>query len=292
MQKDSTPEKPVRQASTVILIRKDSEQYTVYLMKRNTKSGFMGGLYVFPGGVVDPLDRDVFFWQDHMDMTIEDPDMEDAVGFSMAAIRETLEEAGVFLAKMDQKTQADFDHICEYRLKQTLSPSWFKNKVKDENWTLECSRLKKWSHWITPLLMKKRFDTRFFIVQMPDHQECRPDNREAMHGIWLHPLTALEQNLTGEVPLSPPTVVTLTQLLEYPAFSDLMVYIENKGWGPAIAPRMVLSPNGPVILEPWDPDHAGDYSVDTSDFSQKVLPPGTPFSRIWCDNGIWKPVGL
>lgn len=292
MQEASNTQKTIRQASTVILIRQVSDEYEVYLMKRNSKSGFMGGLYVFPGGVVDPLDRDVSFWNGYADVMIDKSDIEDAMGFSIAAIRETLEEAGIFLAKMDGKTPADLSHICEYRLKETLSAGWFREKVVSGNWILELSCLKKWSHWITPELMKKRFDTRFFMVRMPQNQECQADERETMHGIWLHPLKALELNLTGEIPLSPPTVVTLTQLLSHPSFQDLVTFIENKPWDPPIAPRMVLSPAGPVILEPWDPEFGSDADMDTSGFHRKLLAPGKPFSRIWCDNGIWRPVSL
>lgn len=291
----------LRKASTVILVREKNKAFEVYLLRRSTKSGFMGGLYVFPGGVVDPEDNGFDSWSPHIDMApgqIEQQlgghlfSNEDALGFSIAAIRETLEEAGVFIASLKDKTQKDVEDICAFRLNEGLPRSWFRTKMMDENWILSFSSLGRWSHWITPELMKKRFDTRFFIVFMPENQTCVPDNMETKHGIWIAPQTALEQNLEAQIPLSPPTVVTLTQLLKFKNLEDLKQEIQTRSWGEPVSPRLVPSSNGPVILEPWDPECHADCKIDTSDFSKKVLPPGSWFSRIWCDKGVWKPVGL
>ncbi|MBW2654915.1 MAG: NUDIX domain-containing protein [Deltaproteobacteria bacterium] len=298
--KKNTPP-PLREASTVILVREKNKTLEIYLLRRSTKSGFMGGLYVFPGGVVDPEDLDLDHWSPHIDILPDQIEKqlgantfstEDTLGFSIAAIRETLEEAGVFIASGKDKTQKDIDDICTYRLKRDLPKSWFRTKMINENWTLSVSSLGRWSHWITPKLMKKRFDTRFFLVFMPENQTCVPDNMETNHGIWLTPQNALEQNLEARIPLSPPTVVTLTQLLKFNHLNDLEHQIQTRSWGDPVSPRLVPSSNGPVILEPWDSMYDKDCDIDTSNFSQKVLPPGSQFSRIWCDKGVWKPVGV
>jgi hypothetical protein len=138
--------------------------------------------------------------------------------------------------------------------------------------------------------MKKRFNTRFFIVEMPKGQECQPDNRETEHGVWLTPEKALTANLFGKVPLSPPTLVTLSELMKFKTMQALRDEMETRHWGPPIAPRMVHTPNGPVLLEPWDPDCDTDAAVDSSGYAGKVLKPGENFSRLWCDSGVWKPV--
>jgi 8-oxo-dGTP pyrophosphatase MutT (NUDIX family) len=292
---------PLRAASTVILVREKNKILEVYLLRRSTKAGFMGGLYVFPGGVVDQEDFGVDFWASNIDIT---PDQikkqlggntlssENALGFSIAAIRETLEEAGVLIASGKDKTQKDFERISFYRLNADLPEFWFKTRIVRENWILSFSSLGRWSHWVTPELMPKRFDTRFFIVLMPENQTCMPDNMETKHGIWIAPDEALEQNLEGKTPLSPPTVVTLTQLLGFNNLDDIKKEILTHSWGDPITPRLVPSSDGPVILEPWDTIYDSDCDIDTSDFSKKVLSPGSWFSRIWCDNGIWKPVGV
>ena len=299
MDKPTPP--PLRQASTVILVREKNEAFEVYLLRRSMKSGFMDGLYVFPGGVVDPEDKGFESWAPFVDMHPDEIEKqlggaafsgEDVLSFSIAAIRETLEEAGVLIASTKNKSKTDLDHICTFRLNKDLPKSWFRTKIMDENWTLSLSSLGKWSHWITPVLMKKRFDTRFFIVFMPEGQTCTPDDTETKHGVWLTPQKALEKNLDLSVPLSPPTVVTLTELLKYKNLNELRQELQARTWGDPLAPRLVPSPNGPVIIEPWDPLWASGCEIDTSGFSKKILPPGAWFSRIWCDNGVWKPVAL
>ncbi|MCP4022196.1 MAG: NUDIX domain-containing protein [Desulfobacteraceae bacterium] len=298
---ESIPSTPaLRPAATVILIKDHQKKIEVYLLKRNTKSGFMGGLYVFPGGVVDQEDHDPKLLADHVDIDVREvqqqlgqgSDDEDAAAFGIAAIRETLEEAGVFFAKNRETINTDFNEMNQYRLQQDQTPGWFNEKVIEKNFILKISSLAPWSHWITPMLMKKRFDTRFYIALMPEGQECEVDNKETTHGIWLPPMEALELNLAGKIPLSPPTVVTLTQLLKYGDVNSLKDYIKTAVFGAPIAPRLVLSKNGPVILEPWDPMCGTDEDVDTDHFSDKVLPPGKDFSRIWCDKGLWKPVSI
>jgi 8-oxo-dGTP pyrophosphatase MutT (NUDIX family) len=292
---------PLRKAATIILVREKNNILKVYLLKRSTKSAFMGGLYVFPGGVAEPEDFGIESWIPHIDLSREQIakqlggdtiSTDDIFGFSIAAIRETLEEAGVLIASAKGRLKQDFDRIARHRLKKDLPNGWFRIKIATEHHTLSLSELGRWSHWITPKLMKKRFDTRFFIVFMPEGQTCVPDKMETEHGIWLSPLTALEQNLETEIPLSPPTVVTLTELLKFDNLNQLKQEIRNRPWGIPIAPRLKSSSNGPVILEPWDPDWDSDIKIDTSAFLNKVLPAGSRFSRIWCDKGVWKPVSV
>ncbi len=299
MDKPAPP--PLRQASTVIIVKEKDQAFEVYLLRRSMKSGFMDGLYVFPGGVVDPEDKNFESWAPYVDLS---PDqiqhqlggtalpLDDVLSFSIAAIRETLEEAGVLIASMKDKTKTDLDDICTFRLNRDLPKSWFKTKIMEENWILSLSSLGRWSHWITPALMKKRFDTRFFMVFMPEGQTCIPDDTETKHGIWLTPKKALEKNLDLTVPLAPPTVVTLTELSTFKNLSELRQALQARTWGEPLAPSLVVSPNGPVIIEPWDPLWNSDCVIDTSGFSEKILPPGSWFSRIWCDNGVWKPVGV
>lgn len=290
---------PLRKASTVILIRERNHDAQVFLLRRSNQSGFMDNLYVFPGGVVEPEDRGFESFAPYVDLSRDEVEKnlggegfpwEDAFCFAIAAIRETLEEAGVLMASTQDRDAQDLERICMARLGKNLPSSWFRSRVVEENWILSLSSLRRWSHWVTPESMKKRFDTRFFIAVMPEGQTCMPDNTETQHGIWLSPQKALEQNLSGVTPLAPPTVVTLTQMLEYRNFSDLHEAMSTRPWGNPLAPRLVRSPAGPVIIEPWDPIWPMECGIDATKLADKILPAGSWFSRIWCDNGIWKPV--
>jgi 8-oxo-dGTP pyrophosphatase MutT (NUDIX family) len=290
---------PLRDAATVILVRGRETFFETYLLRRSTKSGFMGGLYVFPGGTVDTPDRGTTNWLPFIDLPAKQVeqqlgtttfDLDSAVAFGVAAIRETLEEAGVFIASFTDKSESDFARAAGLRLKKKRNDDWFGNLIRSEKWTLLFSHLGPWSHWITPERMNKRFDTRFFIVPMPDHQQCVPDNLETKHGIWLSPMAALKQNLSGQTPLSPPAVVTLTELSRFRSLSDLMHHMASRPWGDPISPVMLPSNEGPVIIEPWDHQFETPEAIRLKNLSKKELPPGESFSRIWCDRGQWKPI--
>ena len=75
MRPEGQPDRPLREAATVILLRDSAAGPEVLLVKRNPKQHFMGGAWVFPGGSAQEEDGDE----------------------SRTAIRELEEEAGIRL---------------------------------------------------------------------------------------------------------------------------------------------------------------------------------------------------
>ncbi len=286
-------------ASTLILVRDEGDKFEIYLLRRSSQSGFMPGNYVFPGGVVDPEDSDVDLWSGHINLNRaqvmtrfgEGLNQEDAITHGIAAIRETFEEAGVLLARQNGGTGRDLDNLLDQRLVGSLSKTWLGELVAAGEWTLGFSELVPWSHWITPEIRSKRYDTRFFVAFMPEGQECRPDKRETTHGIWVSPEKALRGNLKGEIPLSPPTVCTLHEFLKTPGVGDLRKELETRSWGEARIPRLVPMTGGALLLLPWDPNyHDQEIKTETKSLGKRVAPLGNPFSRIWYSDGLWRPI--
>jgi hypothetical protein len=215
----------------------------------------------------------------------------ETLAYGIAAIRETFEEAGVFLALKRDKNSEDLKWICKMRLSGDLLKGWFLKFVASEGWILALSVLSRWSHWITPELMKRRYDTRFFVASLPPGQHCQPDARETTHGIWISPEKGLAGNLAGEIPLSPPTLITLHQLLKYPTLKDLEKEAKIRRWGKVFLPRLVQLDQGMVIVEPWDTQYLQkEIDIDSNELETSILPVGKSFSRIWYHNGIWRPV--
>ena len=297
------PEPPaLPPAATLILLRPHGGELQTYLLRRSSNSGFMPGLFVFPGGRVDPADGDEAFWSGHLDLT--PPALRERLGrgiepsaalrYAVAAIRETFEEAGVLFASLADAGPAAWRRAGERRLKEGLRHGWLRNWVETEGWTLTLSDLWPWAHWVTPVGMPRRFDTRFFAAVLPAGQDGRPDLRETTEGLWISPRQALVQNMEGRTPLSPPTLVTLHELLGYPNLERLQQGLKNRGWGERIFPRLVSlgKGRGSVIIEPWDPMYArSDMRLDTAELPNRLLAAAAPFSRLWNDRGIWKPVG-
>jgi 8-oxo-dGTP pyrophosphatase MutT (NUDIX family) len=289
----------LRPAATVILVREARTGLQVYLLKRSAQSGFMGGKYVFPGGTLDTADRDASFWRNRIDMDSQAVEhrlggglsAETVLAYGVAALRETLEEAGVFLAHRNSHAAADYERIAELRLSTELSKDWFSSLVESEDWILEFSQLYRWAQWITPVRMKHRYDTRFFLVFMPDGQRCAPDTRETVHGLWVTPEEGLRGNLSGKIPLSPPTLVTLYQLLAHKDPNSLKADLSTRQWEKALEPNMVITSAGPLILEPWDPEwHRNTLEVEKKYLVDNILSPEEPMSRIWLHEGLWLPV--
>lgn len=298
MKSASASPKEIRPASTVILVREQTQELQVYLLKRSTGSGFFPGNYVFPGGTLDPDDQQIEFWQHHVDLSAEERlkvfgtelEAEGIIAYGVAAIRETLEEAGVFLARKDRVAKGSFEGTGQRPLAGESQEGWFRKKVSDQGWVLSFSNLFPWSHWITPQGMPKRFDTRFFIALMPEGQVCSPDDQETVHGLWISPEKGLQGNMQGELPLSPPTVITLHELLPFKTLDGLIKASCLRSWGHPRLPILMKLAQGAVIVEPWDLQYGKAIKIDPAGLPEKVAPVGEPFSRIWLNQGIWRPI--
>ncbi len=290
---------PIAEAATVILTRQHAVGLQIYLLQRSTRSGFMAGNYVFPGGTLDPEDRNSELYARYSDLDLftiadrfgGDLSPERALAFCVAAIRETLEEAGAFLARHDEDPDDKLAQVCDLRLTAGLEKNWLAKLVAGKGWHLSLTALSRWSHWITPAQMTRRYDTRFFLARMPAGQSCQPDSCETVKGLWISPKKALAGNLDGTISLSPPTLVTLHELLGYQNLKDLQAGARHRSWGPAITPRLVPLAKGAVIVEPWDPQYREkEIRIDPKQLPAAVLPVGEPFSRIWYDGHLWRPV--
>jgi len=292
-----TSTKP-QMASTVILIREHNGELQVYLLKRSIRSEFFPETYVFPGGKVETEDQAFGLWKAHVDLDNEEIyqrlggslTVEKALAFGVTAIRETFEEAGVLLAYRNEHTREESDRIQDWRQGEELPKGWLNNIVASDGWMLAFSRLFRWAHWITPEGMPKRYETRFFLVFMHPGQECEPDARETTHGVWINPEKGLMKNLQGEIPLSPPTLATLQELLQYSNKRDLKKEVQARTWGEALLPRMFNLPEGKLILEPWDPVSKKKLEIETKGLKINFLTIGEPFSRLWYNGRIWRPV--
>jgi hypothetical protein len=60
------------------------------------------------------------------------------------------------------------------------------------DWRLDLREMAYFSHWLTPVIRPKRFDTRFFVRLAPPAQEAMPDMGEALELLWLTPDEALD----------------------------------------------------------------------------------------------------
>lgn len=297
---DQHPEAAVPEpAATVVLARDQEKGLQVLLLKRSAKSRFMGGNYVFPGGRVETADYNVDLWQPHLDLQ---PDVisrrhggdltgDEALANAIAAIRETFEEAGVLLACRHNPYADELQTVWDRRLAGELSPDWLQKLLRRGQWILQPSRLFSWSRWITPEKMRYRYDTRFFVARMPEDQVCLPDMQETVHSMWISPGEALWNNLAGKIPLSPPTLVTLHEMLPCARLQNLEDAATKRRCSMPLKPRLISDGKEKIILEPWDPEyHRSQVRIDVSALRLKIASVGKSFSRLWFSDGVWIPI--
>jgi len=115
--------------------------------------------------------------------------------------------------------------------------------------------LVKFSRWITPREVQIRFDTHFFLAELPSGQEARVDGEECIDMGWFTPAGALEAHEREEIMLVFPTIKHLEQLGAFGTVLELLQYARGREVLP-IEPRVVVEGEVARILLPGDPGYA------------------------------------
>ncbi|MFL2526908.1 MAG: NUDIX hydrolase [Candidatus Azotimanducaceae bacterium] len=211
----------IRLAATVMLLKDADEGLTVYMAKRPGK-GVFPDIYVFPGGKVDEAD-----WASDICYGLSDEEASSnmnldsgALRYWVAAARECFEECGVLLVRSNGRLintlSAKDKKQHQFSREKLLSDEWsFHSICETENWSIDCASLAYFSHWITPELAPKRFDTRFFIAAMPEGQTAIAHEKEIMNAQWVSPAVALENFHASKWKMIDPTIRSLETLTQF-----------------------------------------------------------------------------
>lgn len=142
-----------KDAATLVLIDRSGSEPALLMGKRHTAHAFMPDTYVFPGGRRDRHDGRVPV-ADRLHPAVEDKLLQKmaspahsarAQALAIAAVRETYEEVGVFIAGPGQPSgQKSWAAFAERNIAPRLSP------------------LRYIARAVTPPRQNRRFDTRFF----------------------------------------------------------------------------------------------------------------------------------
>ena len=284
---------PVRPAATLMLVRDGPDELVrggpedppttgehagpalqVLMLRRNPRSTFAGGAYVFPGGAVDPDDGSLV-----ADAIAGRTDGEasailgvDAGGLAywVAAIRECFEEAGVLVAEREDGSVVDFgdgrvaERFASYRADVVAGRLRFADLCRREGLRLPAGQVHYFAHWITPGGQPRRFDTRFFVTAMPPGQHPAHDAVETVDNRWVAPVEALAGHRIREMGLILPTIRTLSAITRFRTSRELLEAADAAAMAPFPADRFVSDGHGRRIRLPGDRGHA---------------PVATPFGR-------------
>ena len=234
---------PTRDASTVVLLRDAADGPEVYLLRRAGTMAFAAGMYVFPGGSVDPRDGEPATawagpapaeWAGWLGC-----DESLALALVRAAVRETFEESGVLLAGPDDvSVVADTtgDDLESDRLALLDRRASMADVLARRGLVLRSDLLRPWAHWITPEFEPKRFDTRFFVAAVPPGQLARDVSGEADATGWLPVRDAVAGHEAGALAMLPPTIESLRDIAGHATVDDVLAAPREVR---AVLPRLV-----------------------------------------------------
>jgi 8-oxo-dGTP pyrophosphatase MutT (NUDIX family) len=283
-----------RPAATVLLLREGGDGVEVLAIRRHEKLAFMGGMWVFPGGSVCPADASA----DALARipapsrtgcprlaTMEGEPLEQnaCLALAVAACRETFEETGVLLASDAAGNQIGSElaaRLHDRRRAIASQPELFAELLRAENLFLRVERLVYWAHWITPSIVSRRFDTRFFIAAVPRDQSAVIDSTETVDHAWMSPAALIDAAHTGSMTVSHPTLYNLMELdasLQQHGSLQALLAAEAKRSVVAILPKMVHTEQTAMVL-PWDPfyrNFAGESAPEHLEYPPRLraLPP-------------------
>lgn len=234
---------PAQPSATVMLVR-DAPRFEVLMVKRHHQIEFASGALVFPGGKLEDSDGDPA-WNASVTGAEGLSDLERAL--RICAIREAFEESGILLAEdegdvadpIEVRAAAGRDDVASGRV-------GFLAFVARLGMKLDLSAMTPFAHWITPAAMKKRFDTRFYLMAAPPDQVAACDGYETVDAEWITPGEALRLSEAGERTILFPTRLNLGLLAASTSTATAMAEAAGRPVRP-VEPDIVRE-NGSVLV--------------------------------------------
>ena len=196
------------------------------MAQRGAGARFMGGAWVFPGGVVDETDR-----SPTARAAVDGVSDDNEAAWRGAALRELVEEAGVWLsdppfvlgvAERPHGTAVYDEAVAGRGRFAAGSLAWF-------------------STWVTPTLVPVRFDARFYVAAVGHGLDGVADGREMDAVTWITPVEALARADHGSFILPFPTRKTLEHFATLGTAGDIVAHASTQLVVPRIQPRLRLA---------------------------------------------------
>lgn len=182
-------------AATVVIFRNGPAggPPELLMVQRSKEMRFAGGAAVFPGGRIDPADREL--------AAQLAPNVDPLVSTAkVAGIRETLEETGLAIA-LTRPVSSDEAIAARAHLLElgTLAPV-----LERFGWQLDLDALFPFAHWCPPV--DGAFDTRFYLANLGTGAvDIAVDATENTRLFWASATRSLEMAEAGEITLIFPT---------------------------------------------------------------------------------------
>lgn len=221
---DGPPVTP-RPSATVLLLR-GREPWELLLMRRPGGADFAPGAYVFPGGTV------------HAD------DHASTDEIRAAAVRELFEEVGILLARHGKRFARESD---SEKVRGLIgNGTTFAAALGELGLEPAFDRLVLFARWVTPALLRRRYDARFFLAQLPPHQVVHAQEGEVTDWLWIEPEKALASD---ELTLVYATRTVLGSVASDRDAAKLLSRARRLREIPTVEPRLVQTESGWEIVQ-------------------------------------------
>lgn len=194
-------------------------------MRRPGGADFAPGAYVFPGGTVHAEDST---WGDEI---------------AAAAIRELFEEVGVLLARADGRFVRDRD--CQHVRARLAAGDSFGDALRANGLEPALDRLVLLTRWVTPAMLSRRYDARFYIARLPAGQTVHVQTEEVSDWLWASPERALSE---PEITLVYATRKVLESVARDSDVNSLFRRVRKLGDVPVVEPQMIQTDSGWEIV--------------------------------------------
>lgn len=263
-----------RAAATILLLRDADDGPEVLMTRRSLNASFAPGAYVFPGGTVDASDAQA---RERGLVDARDDQEPEILAYATAAAREAFEEIGVLLVRGADDARA-IARIVEQLGRQRQED--FLRHLAAHGLRLALDEVHWLSHWITDRDLPKRFDTRFFVARMPQHQRPVADEGEQFEPVWVNPAAGLARHERGEFNIIFPTIRTLRRLSAFGSTDEVLAHARGQeriviscpraGWVGGRLERFSEEELPYGELELVTPDGRAEHSLDWQ--SERIVP--------------------
>ena len=160
----------------------------------------------------------------------------DGLAYWVAGLRECFEEVGILLHDASQI----IDHQLKVNQRTELNNgnTNFLDICKAQKLNLPTDSMIPISHWITPEVEVKRFDTWFFLMHYQGDQQSNHDGIELTNSSWINPQEALDACSSGKMNMIIPTIKNLEKLVPFKRVEDATDFFKEKVSSiPSILPK-------------------------------------------------------
>lgn len=196
---------PIPAATLIVMREARSGPPELLMVERARSMAFAGGALVFPGGRVDP--------PDHAAAAMLGDDVEELAS-RVAAIRETLEEAGIAVGVHLPDAAAS---AIRTRLHAGEA---FATLIAEHRGALRLEELVPFARWLPRNVPHRIFDTRFYLARAPDGAEPLVDGSENVRAFWATARDVLAAADAGEATVIFPTRRNLERLAAFASYAD------------------------------------------------------------------------